>query len=139
MSRQLRKECVDWKTWSHDKFVEELRYAVPDTKVSRPYSSETFYELVAKQNVQIDLENDIYELNLDSALIATKNKFPDVTPEEELKATKLLISQLPEQPVNWQAIIFRERRSPYYLYDRGFPICLTCSAQSLTRFGSGHA
>jgi hypothetical protein len=81
---------------------------VPDTKVSRPYSSETFYELVAKLNFQFDLENDVYEINLDSSLIAIQNKFPDVTAEEELKATKLLISRLPEQPVNWQAILFRE-------------------------------
>jgi hypothetical protein len=70
MNRQLRKECGHWKTWSLDKFVEELRYAVPDTKVSRPYSSQTFYELVAKKNVQLDLENNVYVLNLDSALIA---------------------------------------------------------------------
>jgi hypothetical protein len=41
MNRQLRKECVNWKTWTLDKFVEELRFAVPDIKVSRPYSSET--------------------------------------------------------------------------------------------------
>ena len=41
-------------------------------------------------------------------MIAIQNKFPDVTAEEELKATKLLISRLPEQPVNWQAILFRE-------------------------------
>jgi hypothetical protein len=75
MNRKLRKECIHWKTWSLDKFVEELRYAVPDTKVSRPYSSETFYELVAKQNVQLDLEDVVYELNLDSALIWTV--FPD--------------------------------------------------------------
>jgi hypothetical protein len=48
MNRQLRKESVHWKTWTLDKFIEELRFAVPDTKVPRPYSSETFYELVAK-------------------------------------------------------------------------------------------
>jgi hypothetical protein len=30
------------------------------------------------------------------------------TAEEELKATKLLISRLPAQPVKWQAILFRE-------------------------------
>jgi hypothetical protein len=50
--------------------------------VSRPYSSEAFYELVAKLN----------EINLDNSLIGIQNKFPDVTAEEELKATKLLIS-----------------------------------------------
>jgi hypothetical protein len=108
MNRTLRKECIHWKTWSLDKFVEELKFAVPDTKVSRPHSSQTFYELVARLDVQFDLENDIYEINLDSSLIAIQNKFPDVTPEEELKATKLLISRLPEQPINWQAILFRE-------------------------------
>jgi hypothetical protein len=53
--------------------------------VSRPYSSETFYELVAKLN-------DVYEINLDNSLIGIQNKFPDVTAEEELKPTKLLIS-----------------------------------------------
>ena len=37
MNRQLRKECVYWKTWTLDKFVEELRFAVPDTKVSKPF------------------------------------------------------------------------------------------------------
>ena len=57
MNRQLRKECIQWKTWTLDKFVEELKFAVPDTLVSRPYSSETYYELVAKRNVHFDLEN----------------------------------------------------------------------------------
>jgi hypothetical protein len=108
MNRQLRKECVQWKTWTPDKFVEELKFAVPDTNVSRPYSSESFYELVAKLNVQFDLENDVYEINLDSSLIAIQNKFADVTAEDELKATKLLISRFPEQPNNWQAMLFRE-------------------------------
>jgi hypothetical protein len=106
MNLQLRKECIQWKTWTLDKFV-ELRFAVPDTKVSRPYSSETYDELVAKQNIQFDLEDEIYEINLDNSLIAIQNKFPDVTPEEDLKATRLLISRLPEQPVNWQALIYR--------------------------------
>jgi hypothetical protein len=64
--------------------------------------------ILLKLFLKIDLENDICELNLDSALIAIQNKFPDVTAEEELKATKLLISRLPEQPLNWQAILFRE-------------------------------
>jgi hypothetical protein len=59
-------------------------------------------------NLNVQLENDVYELNVDSALIAIQNKFPGVTAEEELKATKLLISRLPEQPVNWQAILFRD-------------------------------
>jgi hypothetical protein len=45
---------------------------------------------------------------LDSSLITIQNKFPDVTAEEEHKAKKLLISRLPEQPINWQAILFRE-------------------------------
>jgi hypothetical protein len=85
MNRQLRKECVHWKTWTFDKFVKELRFAVPDTKVSRPYSSEIFYELVAKLKVQFDLENDVYEINLDSSLIAIQNKLPDVTAEEETR------------------------------------------------------
>jgi hypothetical protein len=40
--------------------------------------------------------------------VQIQNKFPDVTAEEELKATKLVISRLPEQPINWQAILFRE-------------------------------
>jgi hypothetical protein len=65
-------------------------------------------KLFMNLNVQLDLENEVYELNLDSALIAIQNKFPGVTAEEELKATKLLISRLPEQPLNWQAILFRD-------------------------------
>ena len=108
MDKELRNEVHHWKTWTLDKFVEELKFAIPDTNVSRPYSSESFYELVAKLNVQFDLENDVYELNLDQSLLAIRNKFPDVTLEDELKATNLLISRLPEQPINWQAILFRE-------------------------------
>ena len=45
---------------------------------------------------------------MDANLQATYAKFPNVTNEDELKASKLSISRLPEQPINWRAILFRD-------------------------------
>ena len=108
LDKVARKACLNWRTWTLDQFVYELRAAVPDTAVARPHSSESFYELIAKLPVNFDLDNDSYELSLDSSLQAICAQFPDVTKEDELKAANLLISRLPEQPVNWRAICFRD-------------------------------
>ena len=108
LDREARKACLQWRTWTVDQFVYELRLAVPDSAVARPHSSESFYELIAKLDVNFDLEDDSYELTLDGSLQAIGAKFPDVTNEDELKAANLLISRLPEQPINWRAIPFRQ-------------------------------
>ena len=107
LDRVARKACLQWRTWTLDQFVYELRAAVPDSAVARPHSSESFYELIAKLPVQFDLENDSYELALDGSLQAICAQFPDVTKEEELKSANLLISRLPEQPINFRAICTR--------------------------------
>jgi hypothetical protein len=77
------------KPWTLDKFVEELRFAVPDTKVSRPYSSETFYELVANLNVQFDLENDVYEINLVWCWSRWRLRTEDVGKGRKVRCAKL--------------------------------------------------
>jgi hypothetical protein len=107
MDRVARKSCLQWRTWTLNRFVYELRQAVPDSAVARPHSSESYYELIAKLLVQFDLENDSFELVSDGSLQASCAKFPDVTEEEDLKAANPLISRLPEQPVNYRAMCFR--------------------------------
>jgi hypothetical protein len=107
MSKEKRNECNAWKTWSLERFVEEIKFAVPDSKVARPYSSESFYELVIKLNMYFDIENPSAEIPLFDSLSAITTRFPEVTAEEQLKATNHLIARLPQHPVNWQAIIVR--------------------------------
>ena len=108
LDRELRDECLKWRTWPVARFCQELRLAVPDIAVSRPNSSASFNELIAKLPVHFDLEDPTFELTLDDKLQAICANFPDVTKQMEYTAAKLLISRLPEQPINWQAILFRE-------------------------------
>jgi hypothetical protein len=70
MSKEKRNECNAWKTWSLERFVEEIKVAVPDSKVARPYSSESFYELVIKLNMYFDIENPSAEVPLFDSLSA---------------------------------------------------------------------
>jgi hypothetical protein len=70
-----RKSCLQWRTWTLNQFVYELRQAVPDSAVARPTLLESFYELIAKLLAQFDLENDTYELSLDGSLQAICAQF----------------------------------------------------------------
>jgi hypothetical protein len=108
LDRELRDECLKWRTWTVARFCQELRLAVQDIAVIRPNSSASFNELIAKLPVHFDLEDPTFELTLDDKLQAICANFPDVTKQMEYTAAKLLISRLPEQPINWQAILFRE-------------------------------
>ena len=108
LDRQLRDDCLLWRTWSTSRFCGELRKAVPDTAVARPNSASSFNEVIAKLPVNFDLEDPAFELALDEQLRAICAAFPDKTKEMELVATKLLISRLPDQPINWQSILFRD-------------------------------
>ena len=58
-------------------------------------------------------EDPAFELALDEQLRAICAAFPDKTEENELVATKLLISRLPDQPINWQSILFRDIGNRY--------------------------
>ena len=108
LDRHLREECLQWRTWTTSRFCGELRKAVPDTAVARPNSASGFNELIAKLPVNFDLEDPAFELALDERLQAICANFPDKTKEMELVATKLLISRLPDQPINWQSILYRD-------------------------------
>jgi hypothetical protein len=37
LDKVARKACLNWRTWTLDQFVYELRAAVPDTAVARPH------------------------------------------------------------------------------------------------------
>jgi hypothetical protein len=43
----------------------------------------------------------------DEQLQAIDRRFPDATPEQHIKAVQILISRLPELPINWRAILER--------------------------------
>ena len=102
------EECVTWKSWSRQKFCQELLSAVPDTSVIRPDSATNFVELISQLPIQFSLENPAVEDAFDLSLQAIVHRFPDATPEMHLKAVKILISRLPEQPINWRAILSRK-------------------------------
>jgi hypothetical protein len=108
LDREFRDECLKRRTWTVARFCQELRLAVPNIAVIRPNSSASFNELIAKLPVHFDLEDPTFELTLDDKLQGICANFPDVTKQMEYTAAKLLISRLPEQSVNWQAILFRE-------------------------------
>ena len=81
---------------------------MPDTAVARPNSASGFNELIAKLLVNFDLEDPAFELALDKRLQAICASFPDKSKEMELLATRLLFSRLPDQPINWQSILYRD-------------------------------
>ena len=103
------EECASWKSWSRQKFCQELLSAVPDTSVARPDSATNFVEPISQQPIQFSLENPAVEDAFDLSLQAIVHRFPDATPEMHLKAVKILTSRLPEQPINWRAILSRKR------------------------------
>ena len=102
------EECASWKSWSRQKFCQELLSAVPDTSVVRPDSATNFVELISQLPIQFSLENPAVEDAFDLSLQAIVHRFPDATPEMHLKAVKILTSRLPEQPINWRAILSRK-------------------------------
>ena len=102
------EECASWKSWSRQKFCQELLSAVPDTSVARPDSATNFVELISQLPIQFSLENPAVEDAFDLSLQAIVHRFPDATPEMHLKAVKILTSRLPEQPINWRAILSRK-------------------------------
>ena len=102
------EECTKWKTWSRQKFCQELLTAVPDTSIVRPDSATNFVELISQLQIQFSLENPAVEDAFDLSLQAIVHRFPDATPEMHLKAVKILTSRLPEQPINWRAILSRK-------------------------------
>jgi hypothetical protein len=50
----------------------------------------------------------------DQQLQAIDRRFPDATPEQHLRAVQILISRLPEVPINWRAILQRLIDGPHY-------------------------
>ena len=99
------EECASWKSWSRQKFCQELLSAIPDTSVVRPDSATNFVELISQLPIQFSLENPAVEDAFDLSLHAIVHRFPDATPAMHLKAVKILTSRLPEQPINWRAIL----------------------------------
>jgi hypothetical protein len=102
-------ECSQWKTWGRKKFCEELLTAVPDISVARPESSANFVELIAKVVIRFDLADPSVEESVDQSLQAIVHRFPDATPEQHLRAVKILTSRLPELPINWRIILSQLR------------------------------
>jgi hypothetical protein len=100
-------ECSQWKTWGRKRFCEELLTAVPDISVARPESSANFVELIAQVVIRFDLADPSVEESVDQSLQAIVHRFPDATPEQNLRAVKILTSSLPELPINCRIILSR--------------------------------
>jgi hypothetical protein len=65
MDRVARKSCLQWRTWTLNQFVYELRQAVPDSADARPHSSDScipcpkgYREKADKTNCEIDPDYD---------------------------------------------------------------------------------
>jgi hypothetical protein len=100
MNPSKMEECTHWKHWDRERFCQELLSAVPDNSVVRPDSATTFVECIAQLFLQ-------FSEAFDQQLQAIDRRFPDTTPEQHLKAVQILISRLPELPINWRAILQR--------------------------------
>jgi hypothetical protein len=100
-------ECVQWCTWDRDRFCSELLSAVPDIAVARPESAANFVERMAQVVIRCDLADPSVKDNLDNVIQLIVYCFPDATPELHLRAVKVLISRLPELPINWRIILTR--------------------------------
>jgi hypothetical protein len=131
MNPSKMEECSKWKHWDRDRFCQEHLSAVPDTSVVRPDSAATFVELISQfvlwhaaclpaldqaptpdlptaTVLQFNLADPAVEEAFDQQLVqAIDRRFPDATPEQHLRAVQILISRLPELPVNWRAILQR--------------------------------
>ena len=101
------EECAQWRFWDRTRFCKELLSAVPDISVVRPESATNFVELIAQVVLRFDLSDPSVEEAVDQQLQAIVHRFPDATPEQHLRAVKILISRLPELPINWRIILSR--------------------------------
>jgi hypothetical protein len=81
--------------------------AVPDNSVVQPDSATTFVECIAQLFLQFNLADPAVEEAFNQQLQAIDRRFPDATPEQHLKAVQILISRLPELPINWRALLQR--------------------------------
>jgi hypothetical protein len=100
-------ECVQWCTWDRDRFCSELLSAVPDIAVARPESAANFVERMAQVVIRCNLADPFVKDNVDNVIQLIVYCFPDATPELHLRAVKVLISRLPELPINWRIILTR--------------------------------
>jgi hypothetical protein len=107
MDPKEMEEFSHWKHLDREKFCQELLSAVPDSSVVRPDSAATFVECIAQLILQFNLADPAVEEAFDQQLQAIDRRFPDATPEQHLRAVQILISRLPELPVNWRAILQR--------------------------------
>jgi hypothetical protein len=98
-------ECAQWRTWDCDRFCSELLSAVPDIAVVRPESIANFVEQMVV--IRCDLADPSVEENVDNVIQLIVHRFSDATPEQHLRAVKILISRLPEMPINWRIILTR--------------------------------
>jgi hypothetical protein len=104
--RVAREEVDKWRSWTKQKFMEELLKAVPDLSIPRS-GVIGFLEAIAQTRINFDINNEKSEEVTDLTLTNICQAFPNTTPEMQLSASKLLISRLPENPVNWRAVLFR--------------------------------
>jgi hypothetical protein len=100
-------ECAQWRTWDCDRFCSELLSAVPDIAVVRPESIANFVEQTFFVVIRCDLADPSVEENVDNVIQLIVHRFSDATPEQHLRAVKILISRLPEMPINWRIILTR--------------------------------
>jgi hypothetical protein len=107
MNPSKMEECTHWKHWNREKFCQEVLSSVPDNSVLRPDSATTLVECIAQLFLQFNLADPAVEEAFDQQLQAIDRRFPDATPEQHLKAVQILISRLPELPINWRAILQR--------------------------------
>jgi hypothetical protein len=107
MNPSKMEECTHWKHWDRERFCQELLSAVPDNSVVRTDSATTFVECIAQLFLQFNLADPAMEEAFDQQLQAIDRRFPDATPEQHLKAVQILISRLPELPINSRAILQR--------------------------------
>ena len=87
-------------------FCKYLLAAVPDNATSQQHIV-GFNEAVAKVQINFDLANPSVEQKTDKLLADIGDRYPDATPDMQLKACKTCISKLPSEPVNYQQIIYR--------------------------------
>jgi hypothetical protein len=75
--------------------------------VTRPNSATSFVELISKVVFLFNIEDVTVEETTDQQLQAIVHRFPEATPQEHLRAVKILTSRLPKQPYNYRAMLSR--------------------------------
>jgi hypothetical protein len=84
-------ECAQWRTWDRDGFSSELLSAVLDIVVLRPESAANFVEQIAQVVMRFNLAVPTVGEGVDNLLQVIVQRFPDATPEQYLRAVKILI------------------------------------------------